>query len=527
MAAPSFSPETTKRSVQHIKNVSFDEEFRLNAVELWGYDSGNGVMRPISVDSNGVVQTNASGIYAPIGATFITQTPSASLTNEQALSGLATGYMKVTTSTGVVSSQAVPIPVSDGGSGLTTLTTNRIPYGNGTSAFQSSANLTYDGTSFLVGGTSNLSATAAQAYRNANTSSTARALGGWLDITADGAASFHQAVVGRAQVNVTSSSTGLFYIAGLVGDLRVSSTNTANIADAAWGGDFFAQYNGSGGAGTFVGGRFIADVAGGSGTISNLGGGQFSITSSNLGSAGPTISAARVLRFVTTVGTNQTYVSWMGLDIENATGSGTITTGYAIRIRNQAKPGTPYGIYFDGTGTGNGVNWGTTTLIYSSAAGAVNVTGTLTGSSSIAATTTVTAPTSVITPLVSPASGTMVVRGLDSIGTGTGLTLRGGDSSGSGAAGGNVVVRAGVPGAMGGVAGSIFFYETDGTTEILKMDNTGAGWFGATPVGRSSAYTPTNVTTDRSYDANATTTDELADVLGTLIADLQATGIIG
>jgi hypothetical protein len=44
---------------------------------------------------------------------------------------------------------------------------------------------------------------------------------------------------------------------------------------------------------------------------------------------------------------------------------------------------------------------------------------------------------------------------------------------------------------------------------------------------QSSAFTPTNVTTDRSFDANATTTDELADVLGTLIADLQAIGILG
>ena len=43
----------------------------------------------------------------------------------------------------------------------------------------------------------------------------------------------------------------------------------------------------------------------------------------------------------------------------------------------------------------------------------------------------------------------------------------------------------------------------------------------------SSAYTPTNVSTDRAYDANATTTDELADVLGTLIADLQVAGILG
>jgi hypothetical protein len=42
----------------------------------------------------------------------------------------------------------------------------------------------------------------------------------------------------------------------------------------------------------------------------------------------------------------------------------------------------------------------------------------------------------------------------------------------------------------------------------------------------SSAYTITNVTTDRAYDANATTVDELADVLGTLIADLKTKGIL-
>ncbi len=38
--------------------------------------------------------------------------------------------------------------------------------------------------------------------------------------------------------------------------------------------------------------------------------------------------------------------------------------------------------------------------------------------------------------------------------------------------------------------------------------------------------TITNVITDRSYDANATTIDELADVLGTLIADLRTKGVI-
>ena len=40
------------------------------------------------------------------------------------------------------------------------------------------------------------------------------------------------------------------------------------------------------------------------------------------------------------------------------------------------------------------------------------------------------------------------------------------------------------------------------------------------------AYTPTNVTPDRAYNENATPVDELADVLGTLIADLQAIEVI-
>lgn len=40
------------------------------------------------------------------------------------------------------------------------------------------------------------------------------------------------------------------------------------------------------------------------------------------------------------------------------------------------------------------------------------------------------------------------------------------------------------------------------------------------------SYTTTNVVTDRTYDADATTVDELADVLGTLIADLKSVGII-
>ena len=67
--------------------------------------------------------------------------------------------------------------------------------------------------------------------------------------------------------------------------------------------------------------------------------------------------------------------------------------------------------------------------------------------------------------------------------------------------------------------------------ECLRLEASGSapmiGFLGAAAVARSSAYTPTNVTTDRSYDANATTLDELSDVVGTLIADLQSFGLLG
>lgn len=61
---------------------------------------------------------------------------------------------------------------------------------------------------------------------------------------------------------------------------------------------------------------------------------------------------------------------------------------------------------------------------------------------------------------------------------------------------------------------------------ICTVGGTPGTWVVFAPIKSGSTYTPTNVTPDHSYDANATTTDELADVLGTLIADLQAAGII-
>lgn len=58
---------------------------------------------------------------------------------------------------------------------------------------------------------------------------------------------------------------------------------------------------------------------------------------------------------------------------------------------------------------------------------------------------------------------------------------------------------------------------------LAVVGNFGAN--GQAPAARQT-YTITNVTTDRSYDANATTLDEVADALGTLVADLRTIGLV-
>lgn len=73
---------------------------------------------------------NTPGPGAPVGATYIVQTPDGTLTNEQALSALATGLVKNTTTTGVLSIAAqgtdyyapggTDVAIADGGTGQST-----------------------------------------------------------------------------------------------------------------------------------------------------------------------------------------------------------------------------------------------------------------------------------------------------------------------------------------------------------------------------------------------------------------------
>lgn len=57
---------------------------------------------------------------APTDATYITKTADSTLSAEQALGSLSTGILKVTTTTGVVSSLGDPLPIANGGTGQDT-----------------------------------------------------------------------------------------------------------------------------------------------------------------------------------------------------------------------------------------------------------------------------------------------------------------------------------------------------------------------------------------------------------------------
>jgi hypothetical protein len=72
-------------------------------------------------------------------------------TTNVSLGGTATTLANLTLSNVTISSTSTPLTVPQGGTGLTTLTAGYIPYGNGTSAFGSSANLFWDNTNAALG----------------------------------------------------------------------------------------------------------------------------------------------------------------------------------------------------------------------------------------------------------------------------------------------------------------------------------------------------------------------------------------
>lgn len=104
--------EVEKNSVHFDEKTDTPSTPSSNRMKMYVKDNGSGTTTPYVLDSAGVetsLLTSATG--APITATYITQTSNATLTAEQALSSLATGYVFNTTGTGVLST-VYPIPYS-------------------------------------------------------------------------------------------------------------------------------------------------------------------------------------------------------------------------------------------------------------------------------------------------------------------------------------------------------------------------------------------------------------------------------
>jgi len=114
--------------------VTFDKVQNVSSQILLGRSTaGSGSMEEInlgtglSLDAGTLSATGGGGGGgAPTDATYITQTPSAGLSDEQALSALATGLVTVTTGTGVLSSLTAPSGAIVGTSDTQTLSNKKI-----------------------------------------------------------------------------------------------------------------------------------------------------------------------------------------------------------------------------------------------------------------------------------------------------------------------------------------------------------------------------------------------------------------
>ena len=119
--------------------------------------------------SLGLTLSANTSVTLPTTGTLATLAGAESLTNKKLGSLTSNGLVTTSGGDGTLS-VTTTLGVANGGTGLTSLSTGYIPYGNGTSAFSSGTGLTYSGTSFTVTGTGTFSSAAAtgQLFISAN-----------------------------------------------------------------------------------------------------------------------------------------------------------------------------------------------------------------------------------------------------------------------------------------------------------------------------------------------------------------------
>ena len=244
------------------------------------YASATNTLSKLAAGTNGYVLTLAGGV----------PTWAASTGGVTSFSAGTTGFTPSTGTTGAIT-LAGTLNVANGGTGLTTLTANYIPYGNGTSAYQSSSTFTFNGTTLSVPNESN-------AGNLTFTGTGARFLADFTNATVTNRLAF--------QTSTTNSTTGIYALPN--GTSTAASWQATNAADPTNASKILIATNGStdvqlvsgiNGTGTYLPlsifngglGRFVFGTAGqfGIGPIASVSYGTTGqVLQSNGASAAPT-----------------------------------------------------------------------------------------------------------------------------------------------------------------------------------------------------------------------------------------------
>ena len=166
MAQTGFSPIQTYSSstpgntptAGNLLNNTVGSELAINIADgkLFYKDSANAVqvigwkIRPATAGGTGLTSFAVGDLIYADTTTTLAKLADVATGNALISGGVTTApsWGKI----GLTTHVSGTLPVANGGTGLTTLTANYIPYGNGTGAFSSSSNLQFNGTYLGVGG---------------------------------------------------------------------------------------------------------------------------------------------------------------------------------------------------------------------------------------------------------------------------------------------------------------------------------------------------------------------------------------